>query len=327
MANRMGIISPIKKEHDTANGQIKSLGSSLQELGYAMFPGTKKRFVPYKEKNGEYRTGLDPNALYIKKMTNEAERQQEIARVTELKNEIENLTNLDLGPRSNFYSKMWELQGIEAVASDVALIDKDNMFDLDDVLQLITFAWLRVHPEIAPSYDAWKRGHFSYRCPVITQCLFFVNDIEHEAKMEYSLNTRIDKATHDWYSMNPLRRMKVARLLGLPVNRMSSDEIVYNLGKKYITDSKDAAAKTANLENFLKIAEMHDENLEVRFKIKEAIEYNVYREGRKPKGFYEGDEKLADTEQELVEMLSSPKNQDIYLALIKKIETAKSVEV
>lgn len=328
MANKIGVISPIKKQHDTANGQIKSLGSSLQEHSLTMHPGTSKRLTPFKEKNGEYRTGLDENALYIKKMTNPAEQEQEKARVRSLLKDITDLTNLDLGPRSDYYSKMWEYRNSDTVASDVALTDRDNIFRLDDIQQAITFAWLRVHPDIAPSYDAWRKGYFGHRCPAISQCQFFVNDLDYENKVEYETNTKIDRASNLWYNMNPIRRRKVATLLNFPITRSTTDEAVYNEGKRYLDSSKSSVTQATNIENFFKIAEMTDENIEVRFKVKQGFEYNIYRKS-KNQAIYEiaTDEKIADNEQELVEFLSSKKNNEHYLALIKKIETAQAVEV
>lgn len=322
----IGKISPIKKKHDTAGGAIKSIGASLADYGMNMFPGTSKTIVPYKEKNGEYRTGLNPDALYIKRMSPD-EAKQERERVQALLDELTDATNLDLSPRSPYYKDMFERDGQEH-AEVVKLYDQDNVFNLTIPQKAITFAWLRVHPEIAPSYVAWEKGLSSSRCPDIAQCQFFVNDTDYEAKVEFEQNTLMDKASNIWFNMSPDRRYKIAKLLNIPVGPNSGFEVVYNEGKRYINQTAESVQTASNVTNFIKVAEMADENIDIRFRISEAFDFNVYRKG---KGgiVYEvyTNDRVADSEQELIEMFSSPKNQEQYLALIKKIETAKSVAV
>ena len=58
----------------------------------------------------------------------------------------------------------------------VKLLDGDNIFDLSIPLQELAFSWLRVHPTIASSYQAWERGEY----PAETQ--FFVADEEIEKR-------------------------------------------------------------------------------------------------------------------------------------------------
>ena len=325
---KIGKISPIKKIHDTAGGALKSLGSSLGDNNMNMFPGVNKTLTPYKEPSGAYRTGLDENALYIEAMkrVNPKEAEQEIIRVRELKETLERETGLDLSPRSDYYSKIFENLGSDYTATIVRLYDQDNLFNLDIPQHAITYAWLRVHPEIAPSYTAWEKGLSTYRCKAISQCQFFVNDEEFEAVQEYNQNIKIAKATSIWFNMNNDRRYKVAKLLSLGVGRGSTEEMVYNLGNSYIESSKQSAKTSLNVENFLKIAELADENMNVRFRIAEAFDYNIYRKGKNGV-IYEDKERIGDTEQEVIEYFSSPKHQEEFLALQKKIETAKIVEV
>ena len=65
---RVGKISTIKKNYSRDSG---SLESSLAMNGFTRFPGTGVRFVPYKESNGDYRTGLNSKALYLNKLPKE----------------------------------------------------------------------------------------------------------------------------------------------------------------------------------------------------------------------------------------------------------------
>lgn len=322
----IGKISPIKKQYSTEYGQ--SLASSLAQQGMTMVPGCFDIKQPYKERNGDYRTGLDPNALYIKAMP-KAEQEQEIARVTALKEELEAMTGLDLSPRSEFYTKMYapDTFGSSMRAVYVKLIDGPNTFNLADPMSAVTYAWLRVHPEIAPSYFAWERGQSSIRCPQISQCKFFVDDEEYETEIAYKDNTIINKAINGLETMSPTRQMKIAKLLNLPISYNSKPNVVYNALNKYLKEgTTKQGARLANVKSFNEIASMADENIDIRFSVKEAIDFNIYRRG---KGglIYEGDVLVGNDETEVVEFLSNPKNQEFYLALKKKIQSAQVIDI
>lgn len=321
---KIGKITPIKRQYSKEGGQ--SLATSLSDKGYTMFPGTVKGMVPYKEKNGEYRTGLDPNATYIKRMPKE-EADMEIARVTAMKAELEMLTGLNLSPKSDYYTKMFDNHFSDTErAQYVKLEDKQNVFNLSVTQQAITFAWLRVHPEIAPTYSAWERGLSNYRCPTISSCQFFVDDEDFEQEVAYKQKTIINKAVNSLEGMSPTRQFKVAKLLGLPVSYNTKPEGVYNELDTYIKATSTNGRKLSNIANFNAISQMADENLEIKFRIKEALDFNVYRSGKGGK-IYEGETKIGDDENDLVEFFSDSKNQDDYLALQRKIDNAKSVEI
>jgi hypothetical protein len=302
---KIGRISPIKREYSKASGQ--SLASSLAEKGMSMFPGTLKGMVPYKEKNGEYRTGLNPNALYIKAMPAE-EAEIEKVRVQAMFDEITAVTGLDLSPKSDYYAKMFDNHFSDTErAQYVKLQDQPNVFNLSIAQQAITFAWLRVHPEIAPTYNAWERGISSVRCPVISSCQFFVDDVDFQTEVAYKQNMLVDKAVNSLINMSPTRQLKVAKLLTLPVSYNSKPEAIYNELTTYIKNTDTKGRRSSNVTNFNTIALMEDENLDMRFRIKEAMDFNVYRTGKGGK-IYEGETPIADDENDLIEYFSTPKN-------------------
>lgn len=322
---KIGKISPIKRDISKEGGQ--SLGSSLAERGMTMFPGTIEGKMPHKERNGDYRTGLDPEALYIKKLPKE-EADIERARVKAMYEELTELTGLDLSPKSEYYSRMFDPSafGENERAQYVKLVDQANTFNLSNPQSAITYAWLRVHPEIAPSYTAWEKGISNHRCPIVSSCKFFVDDTDFETEVAYKQNVLIDKAINSLFQMSPTKQLKIAKLIGLPVSYNSKPELVYNELTKYIKESAIKGKSANNVRNFNTISQMADENIDIRFRIKEAIDFNVYRLGKAGK-YYEGEAVVGDDEADLVEYFSSPKNQEDYLALQKKIDNAKSIEI
>jgi len=318
MIGKLGKISPIKKVYSSEH---RTLETSLSSLGRNRLPGTGLRVGPTREPSGEYRTGLNPDALYIKRMKSAEEQAQEKERVTKLKDELENLSGLDLGPRSDYYTKMTDAEyGTPTRARFVKLMDGTNLFNLDDIQDAITYAWLRVHENIAPSMQAFKEGRISARSEDI---FFFVDDEEYQTEQTYKENTIIDKAVASLINLSPIKRAKIARLLGLKISSDAREDAVYNALTKYIKDTT-TKDKLHNVNLFNKFIDMKDDNLEVQYLVEEALNLNIYRLNKYK--VYEGENVIASTKQEVIEMLSTPKYQEDLLALKEKIKSKRTVE-
>lgn len=319
---KIGKITSIKREYSREFKQ--SLGGSLADNGYSRFPGTCVRMVPWLEKNGMYRTGLDPEALYIKQMEkiNPEEAAQERARVTELRDELESATGLDLSPRSVYYTKLFDGEFRSTTrARVVKLVEGVNFFNLDDPFDAITYAWLRVHEDIAPSYQAWIEG----RVKDATNKAFFVDDTEYQDEISYKEKTTTNKAIAALELMSPEKRYKIARLLSLPVVQGDKEVAVYNAIDSFIKSPDKRGNKLTNVNLFNKITSMTDENLNIQFLVEEAFKYSIYRQ--KTKRIYEGEVVIADSKEDLIVELSKTKNQDMLLSLTEKIRQRKLQEV
>lgn len=136
---KLGKISTIKRQYNSS--QLQTMDSNLAQQGMTRIPGTGVFKYPYKELDGQYRTGLDPNAAYIKRIQDPTERELEIERVTELRKKLEAaLGDIDLGPRSKFWN-----YGLSTGTNDslhvqpVKLLDGDNFYDLSQALQELAF--------------------------------------------------------------------------------------------------------------------------------------------------------------------------------------------
>ena len=127
---KIGKISTLKKDYN--NSQLQTMQGGLAQKGLTRIPGTGVFKYPYKELDGQYRTGLDPNASYIRRMGDSLEREMEVERVIALKEKLEAaLGDVNLGPRSSFWN-----YGLSTSTDDtlhvqaVKLMDGDNYFDL-----------------------------------------------------------------------------------------------------------------------------------------------------------------------------------------------------
>jgi hypothetical protein len=293
--------------------------------GLTRIPGTGVFKYPYKELDGQYRTGLDPNATYIRRISDPLEREMEIERVTALRDKLQlALGGIDLGPRSKFWN-----YGLSTSTEDtlhvqpVKLLDGDNIFDLTIPLQELAFSWLRVHPTIASSYQAWERGEY----PAETQ--FFVADEEIENAVLFKKKQLINRAIVKFEAMTPEKKKKVARLLGLPVTDDTKEEAVYNLVDNTLkqTEFKNGKYQGLNpVEVFNRFADMKENLLHIKDVVKQAITHSIYRVKNSGK-IYEGEFEVAKDEDELIKYLADEDNQEDLITLEQKLKTKKLAAV
>lgn len=317
---KIGKISTIKRDY-SGSAQQQTMQHGLAQKGMTRIPGTGVFKYPYKELDGQYRTGLDPNASYIKRIKDDTERELEIKRVTDLRKKLEEaLGDIDLGPRSKFWN-----YGLSTSTDDqthvqpVKLLDGDNFFDLSIAFQELAFSWLRVHPTIASSYQAWERGEF----PADTQ--YYVVDDEIENAVIFKKKQLINKAIVKFDSMTPEKKRKVARLLGLPVTEDTKEEVVYNQVDNVLKQSEFKTGSFQGLnpvEVFSRFADMAENLLHVKDLVKQGITHSIYRV--KPNGrIYQGEYEVAVDEESLVKYLMDDDHQDDVLTLEQSLKTKK----
>lgn len=320
---KLGKVSTIKKQYNSS--QLQTMDSNLANLGMTRIPGTGVFKYPYKELDGKYRTGLDPDAGYIRRIQDPTEKELEIERVTELRDKLQQkLGDIDLGPRAKFWNYALSTGANDSLhVQPVKLLDGDNLFDLNQPLQELAFAWLRVHPTVASSYQAWERGEF----PADTQ--FYVVNDDIENAIVYKKKQLINKAIIKFDSMTPEKKKKVARLLGLPVTDETKEEVVYNQVDNMLKQSEMKSGNFKGLnpvEVFNRFADMKENLLHIKDLVKQAIQHSIYRV--KPNGrVFEGEYEIAKEEEELIKFLADEDNQDELLILEGKLKTKKLASV
>lgn len=316
---KLGKISTLKKDYN--NSQLQTMQGGLASKGLTRIPGAGVFKYPYKELDGKYRTGLDPDSSYIKRIQDPTERELEKERVTKLRQKLESeLGDIDLGPRSSFWNYGLSVSNDDNLhVQPVKLMDGDNIFDLSNPLQELQFSWLRVHPTIANSYQAWERGDY----PADTQ--FYVADDEIENALLFKKKQLINKAIIKFDSMSPEKKKKVARLLGLPVTDNTTEESVYNQVDNLLKQTEFKNGKFSGLDPvkvFNQFADMKENLLNIKDLVKQALHHSIYR--MKPNGkIYEGEFEVAMDEDELIKMLADDDNQDTLLTLEGKLKSKK----
>jgi hypothetical protein len=320
---KFGKISTIKKEYNSAG--MQTMQGGLSQRGLTRIPGTGVFKYPYKELDGKYRTGLDPGASYIKRIADPVEREIEMERVKNLRTKLEDmLGGLDLGPRATFWNhSMSKSVDDNNHVQPVKLLDGDNYFDMLIPYQELAFSWLRVHPTVASSYQAWERGDY----PADTQ--FYVVDEDIENAVIFKKKQMINKAIAKFDLMTPEKKRKVARLLGLPVTEDSKEEFVYNQVDNVLKQTEFKSGKyqgLSTIEVFTRFADMKENLLHIKDLIKQAIAHSVYRVKNSGR-IYEGEYEIATDEDELLKFLADDENQDELLTLEGKLKTKKLAAV
>jgi len=321
---KLGKISTIKRDY-SSNSQLQTMQSELSRNNMTRIPGTGVFKYPYKELDGQYRTGLDAKAAYIQRISDPTEKEMEIERVTNLREKLESaLGDIDLSPRSKFWNYGLSLSTDDVThVQSVKLLDGDNYFDLSVPFQELAFSWLRVHPTIASSYQAWERGEYA------ADIQFYIVDEDIESGIVFKKKQLINKAIVKFDSMTPEKKRKVARLLGLPVSEDSKEEIVYNQVDNMLKQSEFKSGTFQGLnpvEVFNRFADMKENLLHIKDLVKQAINHSVYR--IKPTGkVYEGDYEIASDEEALVKFLADDDNQEDLIVLEQKLKTKKIAAV
>jgi hypothetical protein len=233
------------------------------------------------------------------------------------------LTPEDFSPTSPYYVKMMDAEfGSTTRAVLLSLGDKSRSFNLSDAYELVTYAWARVHPFIAPSERAFHNGTL-WMDADRNNVQFYVDDEMYQVEQEYKEQSQIIDASSNLKQLTPTRRYKIARLAGIKIPEGSKDEAVFVKINKWLSE-EDARStdKLKNVRLFNSLCSLADENLEVQFTVHEALAYNIYREAKGGR-IYDGQNPEFKDKAEAVEELSNPKNQEKFLALQDRIKSAK----
>lgn len=314
MANTIVISTveqPVSEKHP-------SIGKTLRDMGRTRFHGTTMRLTPKAEKDGRYRTGIDEKAIYLNSMS-EQEREVELEKIRGWKTQIqESYGEVDLGPRSSFYSKIYDSRIDPGQKCPIAIFkDGDNILNLDNKEDLIRYCYLRVHDWVAPSAEALLSGQYP-------TARFYIKDTEHEHEIFYKRKTLVNKAKQELENLTTKKRTTIARQLGLPVTDQTKETSVYRLLDDYIS----LGEKKANAENitlFNKFLKMKDDNLAIMDTIVVGLEYNVIRKVRAE--FMRGEVPMGKTKDEVAKFLGNPKNQmDFLIPIQEEIKAKRSIK-
>jgi len=294
------IIRPYKKTISNP----RTLEGSLAQNGYNFIPGTARKFYPRVDSRGVIRTGLDENSPKLKSILDLKTREQEMARVRQLKEYYEALLDESLEPSSTFYDEIKE--------NGINLEDGDNIFNMENPRDAITFYWLMETEMVAPSLDSIESGETDG-----SMVRFYVFDGSVETKTTFERKKRINSAIAALDKMSQIKRKKVQKLIGLGLSNTSSEEEVYNAIDEYLRTSSTALGLDP-IENFMRIMNYSDDLLDIKSLIRDLIDTNIVRV--KGSIVYEGEHVWAKSVEEFELLLLDPKNTVEYDSFKDKLK-------
>lgn len=304
-------ISPISKPYPA---MFRTFESSLAAGGYVRAPGTFISIAPHREADQRYRTGLDKTSMEFNRMS--PEQQAEESKIIDsllakLKEKFGD--SIDFAdPRASIWNVF---SNNEVKASLVKLGNGSLILNPEiDPQDLINYCWLRVHPKIAKSSEAYMRGECK-------QCQYYIEDAGSENKMLYQKKKEINKAIAKFEGLSATKQKQIARLLGLPVSDDSTEEQIYNMIDTLLKKPEFDGTQFRGLSPVTKFNEMFaisDDKLYIKDLIEQAIRYNIYRiQGDK---VMEGGQNISTSKETLTDYFLDDKNQKELLALGKKIQ-------
>lgn len=317
MARKL-VIKPIELPYDKSQ---KTLQTSLALHGYVRGPGAKAIITPIPNAAGRYRTGLDVDASYIKRLPEEAQK-VEIELINSLITDIKDAfgPDVDLGPMSKIWNPWANHEGLKVEAvelgNDVVIIEANR----EKPITLLTYAWARVHPSIARSMESFERRE----CP---ECRYYIENYEAEQRVSYNRKRELNSAIVEFDKLSPTRKKDIAAIMGLPITESTTEEAVYNLVDdelKKADFNKGEYKGRSVLGVFKELLLLTPEHVAVKVLINQALRYNIYRAIPDVNGrIEEGTITIASSKDELTAKLMDDKNQKERLALEAKIRHKK----
>jgi hypothetical protein len=185
-------------------------------------------------------------------------------------------------------------------------------------LALITYCWLRVHPDVAPSLEHYERGGYS-------NCQYYLANEEAENRVLYSKKKKINQAIVTFENLTPTKQKQIARLMGLPISDDSTEEAVYNMVDSTLKKPEFDSGEFKNLSTlsiFDSLVQLTDDRIRVKDLVEQAIRHNIYRKGNGDK-ILEGSETVAANKEELVNYLLDDTHQKELIALETRLKQKK----
>lgn len=317
MGQKSGKLSPIKKVYTDT---LQTVESSLAKHEMYRAPGTTRVFSPSKQ-GAKYKTGLDKDALYMQRLQKSSPERykEEMAWIDFAISKLQDFygKEIDLSPYSDVWNPYSEKEGVHA--SPIKAGNADIFFDFTDPGELLNYCWLRVENTVASSLEAYNRGEFP-------ESQYYMADDDAESKQAFARKKVINKAIVDFEKLTSDKQRKVARLMGLAVTDETPEYVAYNLMDTQLKQSefKEGMHKgLSTISVFNDIVSLAEGRLEVLDLVNQALQFNIYRMGVGGK-IQEGGKTIAQTKDELVEMLMDDANQMDKIALEKRVKSKKS---
>lgn len=286
-------MSKIVEVRQIANADARTLKADSvgKEVGFGeftMFPESTRSYVPMKNINGAYITGLDDVE------PKELERLQKVL-------------GKDLSPYSEFWStfRIW-----------FAMPEGFKQWNLEDPREYIEYKAALANKFVAPDRETLKESDDFYKRDVI----FYVYDEQLTEKKTSALNELKDEISHILYEIRN-NKDKLLLLVGGLENTFVSSKMEASQFYNILSTKRDKFTKIAELEKFRDYLKTKNEVLQANFYVKEAMKLNIitFREDIGQYKFNVDDSAVGNSIDKAKEFFAKDKNASKLAELINTV--------
>jgi hypothetical protein len=294
----MSNLIEIKQSPDQSSQSI-----GLDKYNMSKFPGCFETIQPGKTSDGRWVTGLDEDALSIKRIKDPVLREQKRQEVLELREELERITGLDLSA----HSKYWDNYYINIVGN------LGLNFDLAH--DRIKYYVLLANDQAAPEIDARSN-------PEYVNTKFYIHRSESEDGQKALKSQERDRVIAELYGMRDNRNKLLLigkYILGTKIKDSMSLDSVYNTLRDSLTNDKEGTIVRRFTDAITKTVE----ELQYKLVVDEAIAKHVIR---LREGYYQrGNATYGKSMKEVIKFLSSPENANEFASIKEELEEKRAL--
>jgi hypothetical protein len=275
----------------------------LDKYNKSKFPGTFEVLQPAMTPDGRWVTGLDEDAVSIRKIDDPILRAQRQEEIKDLRLELERITGLDLSGKSTY----WDTYYMKIV--DKLALNFDNPHDR------IKYHILLSNNYAAPELEAKVNPEFMHT-------KFYMHRAENEEGTKAVKSRERDKAVADLYALydNRPRLILIGKyLFASKVKDTMTQDGIYNLIRDGLTADKDGSL----VRKFNDASSKTIEELTYKLIVDEAIAKHVIRirEGY----FQRGNATYGKTMKDVLKFLSSPENANEFASVKEEVEEKRAL--
>ena len=275
----------------------------LDKYDKSKFPGTFEIMQCGRGADNRWVTGLDENALSIKRIQDPELRAKMSEEKKVLREELERLTGHDLSANSDYWLNFY-----------IKVVDKLALnFDIpmDRVRYYVLLANNFSAPELEAKID-----------PEYINTKFYMHRSDSEDSQKVVKSRERDKAVSDLFNMydHPSKLKLIGRfILGTKVKESMSTDSVYNLLRDALANDKEGTI----VRKFAEATSKTIEELSYKLVVDEAIQRHVIRIRE---GYYQrGNATYGKTMKDVLKFLSSPENANEFQSIKEEVEEKRSL--
>lgn len=294
----MSVLVEVKQTPDLS---AQMLG--LDKHNRSKFPGTFETIQATKGPDGRWITGLDEDAVSIRSISDVELREKRREEVKALREDLQNLTGLDLSAKSIFWNTFF-----------INIVEKLAL-NFDNPMDVIKYHVLIANKHAAPELEAKNDPDFMHT-------KFYMHRSENEEGQKAVKTREKDKAVADLYKLydNPNKLRLIGKyLFGTIIKDTMTTDGVYN----YIRSKIEAEKEGTITRKFNEATSKTIEELTYKLVIDEAIQKHVIRIRE---GYYQrGNATYGKSMKEVIKFLSSPENANEFASVKEEVDEKRAL--